>query len=98
MENHWSRLRQILVEAGWSWHDEALYSPNETMWFSPNDDNPDHASFRDAMSEAMVAARGDAVGGDGFQVALHEDLVSLVAALDALLDAARAGLAQEDGN
>lgn len=42
------------------------------MWFSPSSDTPDHASFRDAMSQAMEAARGDAVSGDGFQVALHE--------------------------
>ncbi len=86
MESNWSRLRQILVGAGWEWRDEALHSPNDTMWFSPNSENPDHASFRDKMSEALVAAGGDAVGGDGFQVALHEDLVSLVAALDVLLD------------
>lgn len=86
MESNWARLRHILVGAGWEWREDALYSPNETMWFSPNTDNPDHASFRDKMSEAMQAAQTDAVGGDGFQVALHEDLVSLVAALDVLLD------------
>ena len=86
MESNWSRLRQILLGAGWEWREDALHSPNDTMWFSPNTDNPDHASFRDKMSEAMTAASGDSQGGDGFQVALHEDLVSLVAALDVLLD------------
>jgi hypothetical protein len=86
MESNWARLRHILVGAGWAWHDDALYSPNETMWFSPNSENPDHASFRDKMTEAMVAAGSDAGSGDGFQVALHEDLISLVSALDALLD------------
>ncbi|MGE0402176.1 MAG: hypothetical protein AB7T06_36075 [Kofleriaceae bacterium] len=86
MESNWPRLRQILVGAGWEWREDALYSPNETIWFQPNCDNPDHASFRDKMSEAMQAAQTDAVAGDHFQVALHEDLVSLVAALDALLD------------
>jgi hypothetical protein len=86
MESNWSRLRQILVGAGWEWREDALHSPNDTMWFAPNSDNPDHASFRDKMSEAMTAASGDSTSGDGFQVALHEDLVSLVAALDVLLD------------
>lgn len=85
MENDWARLRKILVGAGWEWRENALYSPHETMWFSPSS-NPNHASFRDAMSEAMQAAGTDALGGDGFQVALHEDLVSLVGALDVLLD------------
>ncbi len=86
MESNWSRLREILVGAGWAWREDALYAPNETMWFSPSCDDPDHATFRDKMSEAMRAAETDAVSGDGFQVALHEDLVSLVAALDVLLD------------
>ncbi len=86
MENDWARLRKILVGAGWEWREDALYSPHETMWFSPSSTNPNHASFRDAMSEAMQAAGTDALDGDGFQVALHEDLVSLVAALDVLLD------------
>ncbi len=85
MENNWARLRQILVGAGWEWREDALYSPHDTMWFSPSS-NPNHASFRDAMSEAMQAAETDAISGDGFQVALHADLVSLVGALDALLD------------
>lgn len=86
MESNWARLRQILVGAGWQWREDALHSPNNTMWFSPNSDHPDHASFRDKMSEAMVAASSDAADGDHLQVALHEDLVSLVAALDVLLD------------
>lgn len=86
MESNWARLRQILVGAGWEWREDALYSPNETMWFSPNADNPDHACLRDKMTEALVAAQSDAASGDRFQVALHEDLVSLVAALDVLLD------------
>lgn len=87
MDGNWPRLREILVGAGWAWRENALYSPNETMWFSPNRDDPDHASFRDKMSEALAAAESDAaVSAEPFQVALHEDLVSLVAALDALLD------------
>ena len=86
MESNWVRLRQILLGSGWEWRDDALHSPNNTMWFSPSRDDPNHASFRDRMSEAMEAAGKDAVSGDGFQVALHEDLISLVAALDVLLD------------
>jgi hypothetical protein len=86
MESNWARLRQILLGAGWEWREDALYSPNETIWFSPNTDDPDHASFRDQMTEAMQAAQTDAVDGTALQAALHEDLVSLVAALDVLLD------------
>ncbi|HEY4178349.1 MAG TPA: hypothetical protein VGM90_15990 [Kofleriaceae bacterium] len=82
----WTQLRQILVGNGWVWREDTLYSPHETMWFTPSANHPDHASFRDRMTEAMSAAAMDAAVGDTDRVALHKDLCSLVAALDAILD------------
>jgi hypothetical protein len=81
----WTQLRQILVGNGWVWRDDTLYSPNETMWFTPSTNHPDHASFRDRMTEAMWASEADAEE-EPDRMALHQDLKSLVAALDAILD------------
>ncbi|HVK88728.1 MAG TPA: hypothetical protein VM513_31630 [Kofleriaceae bacterium] len=54
------------------------------MWFTVSSDQPNFAQFRDRMTEAANATGGD--HSDVDQVALHADLVSLVAALDAVLD------------
>ncbi len=88
IDNRWLQLKEILVGEGWQWRQEALVSPHETMWFTTSADHPDHALFRNAMSEAVAAAATDAAGSDATvdQHALHADLVSLVAALDAILE------------
>lgn len=87
-DSRWLTLKDILVEDGWVWRDDTLVSPNETLWFTTDTDSPDHAQFRNAMSEAVAAAATDASIPDASvdQVALHRDLVSLVAALDAILE------------
>ncbi|MBL9013003.1 MAG: hypothetical protein JNL83_02435 [Myxococcales bacterium] len=87
-DSRWLTLKDILVEDGWVWRDDTLVSPNETMWFTTSSDEPDHAQFRNAMSEAVAAAASDASQPDASvdQKALHRDLVSLVAALDAILE------------
>lgn len=87
-DGRWLQLKDILVEDGWVWRDDTLVSPNETMWFQTSTDSPDHAQFRNAMSEAVAAAAMDASCSDATvdQKALHKDLVSLVAALDAILE------------
>jgi hypothetical protein len=87
-DSRWLQLKDILVEDGWVWRDNTLVSPNETMWFTTTRDNPDHALLRNAMSEAVAAAAFDAAAADATidQKALHRDLVSLVAALDAILE------------
>lgn len=87
IDARWLQLKEILVGEGWQWRDEALVSPGETMWFTTSADRPDHAQFRNAMSEAVAAAASDAAapGATVDQQALHADLVSLVAALDAIL-------------
>jgi len=88
VDNRWLLLKDILVGEGWQWREEALVSPHETMWFTTSADRPDHALFRSAMSEAAAAAAADAAAPDATvdQHALHADLVSLVAALDAILE------------
>lgn len=87
IDARWTQLREILVGSGWVWRDNTLFSPNETMWFTASAHKPDHASFRDRMTEAMCAAASDAEAvANPDRVALHKDLCSLVAALDAILD------------
>jgi hypothetical protein len=80
----WSQLAQALVESGWSWRDDALYAPHETLWFATSADNPNFAQFRDRMSVAGQASSTSA-DLDFDRAALNADLRSLVAALDAVL-------------
>jgi hypothetical protein len=81
----WSTLKQILIESGWVWRDDTLYAPHETMWFTTSSDEPNMAHFRDRMSEVAEAAANHA-DIDIDHAALHEDLCSLVAALDLILE------------
>jgi hypothetical protein len=84
VDARWTQLRRILVDSGWVWREDTLYAPHETMWFTVSSDQPNFAQFRDRMTEAANATGGSHTDVD--QVALHADLVSLVAALDAVLD------------
>ena len=88
MDARWLQLREILVGEGWVWREDTLVSPHETMWFTTSTERPDHAQFRNAMSEAVAASASDCQAPDATvdQIALHKDLVSLVAALDAILE------------
>lgn len=72
----WPLLKRLLVEEGWVWRDNTLYAPHETMWFTTSATSPNYAEFRDRMSETLE--RVD-------QAELHDDLVSLVTALDVVL-------------
>ncbi|HTR53021.1 MAG TPA: hypothetical protein VMJ10_20140 [Kofleriaceae bacterium] len=72
----WPLLKRLLVEDGWVWRENTLYAPHETMWFTTSSDSPDYAEFRDRMTETLE--RVD-------QSDLHDDLVSLVSALDTVL-------------
>ena len=72
----WPLLKRLLVEDGWTWKNETLYAPRETMWFTTSSEAPNYAEFRDRMSETL----GEVNQGD-----LHHDLVSLVSALDTVL-------------
>lgn len=81
----WNQLKQRLLDNGWEFKDETLVAPRETMWFQTSSENPDFAQFRDRMSIARDATSDDV---DVDQAALHEDLVSLVCALDEVLEPA----------
>jgi len=72
----WPLLKRLLVDDGWVWRENTLYAPHETMWFTTSSDSPDYAEFRDRMTETLE--RVD-------QSDLHDDLVSLVSALDTVL-------------
>jgi len=80
----WSQLKQHLIDRGWTWRDETLYAPHETMWFTQSSEHPNMASFRDRMTMAAEATSAY-VDASVDQASLHEDLVSLVAALDEVL-------------
>jgi len=80
----WPQLKQLLVDRGWMWREDALYAPHETLWFQTNSQNPDYAAFRDRMTTARNATATNA-DVDIDHAALHADLVSLVDALDAVL-------------
>ena len=81
----WSQLKEILIHNGWVWREDTLYAPRETMWFQTSSANPDFAMFRDRMSLAADQTSHN-IELDVDQAALHADLVSLVDALDAVLE------------
>jgi hypothetical protein len=81
----WAQLKRSLLERGWTWRDDSLYAPHETMWFSTSTAHPNFAQFRDRMTMA-VESTAEFVTKSPDQAELHEDLVSLVGALDELLE------------
>jgi hypothetical protein len=83
----WNELKQRLLDNGWEFRDETLVAPHETMWFQTSSDNPDFAQFRDRMSVARDAT-SDNTEIDIDQQDLHADLISLVCALDDVLEPA----------
>jgi hypothetical protein len=83
----WNELKQRLIDNGWEFRDETLVAPHETMWFQTSSDNPDFAQFRDRMSVARDAT-SDNTEIDIDQQDLHADLISLVCALDDVLEPA----------
>ena len=85
MDARWHVLKQVLLDSGWVWREDTLYAPHATMWFQTSTDQPNFAELRNAMTAACQTT-SDAAVTDIDQIALHEDLVSLVAALDVILD------------
>jgi hypothetical protein len=78
----WSQLKQSLLERGWTARDNAMYAPHETLWFATTTANPDLALFRDRMSDAAEAMSAHSIE----QAERRQDLMSLVSALDDLLE------------
>jgi len=81
----WLQLKQHLLDRGWTWREEALYAPHETMWFQTSTADPDFALFHHRMSIA-VETTSSYVEQSVDQAELHADLVSLVEALDDVLE------------
>ncbi len=81
----WAQLKARLLASGWVWRDGSLYAPHETMWFATSSEDPDFVQFRDRMTMARDATSHN-IDIDIDQAALHADLVSLVRALDDLLE------------
>ena len=80
----WLHLKDRLLDRGWTSRDDAMHAPHDTMWFSSKTDDANLTSFRDHMTQA-AAASAAYVGVDPDHAALHDDLVSLVEALDEVL-------------
>jgi GrpB-like predicted nucleotidyltransferase (UPF0157 family) len=80
-DGRWSRLKDCLVDRGWTTRDDTLCAPHETMWFSRTSDAANLRAFRDQIRSAAEAS-AQYVDLDVEHAALHDDLVSLVDALD----------------
>ena len=77
----WLRLKDCLLDRGWTTRDDVMYAPHATMWFSRTSDDANLSSFRDKICKAAEASAAY-VDVDVEHAELHDDLVSLVAALD----------------
>jgi hypothetical protein len=80
----WTRLKDCLIDRGWRARDDAFYAPHATMWFSRNSGQANLTAFRDQISRA-AAASAQYIDRDVDHAALHLDLVSLVDALDEVM-------------
>jgi hypothetical protein len=80
----WSQLKHCLLERGWTWREDTLYAPHQTMWFKTSVENPNFANLRDRMS-LVAEATEPHVAQSVDKLHLHDDLVSLVEALDEML-------------
>jgi hypothetical protein len=83
-DGRWLRLKDCLVDRGWTARDNAMYAPHETMWFTQSSRDANLASFRERMTMAAKASAAY-IDVDIDHAALHLDLVSLVDALDEVL-------------
>lgn len=79
----WLQLKDRLLDRGWTTRDNALHAPNDTLWFARNSDDANLMTFRERMTKAAEASAAY-VDVDRDHAALHQDLVSLVEALDEL--------------
>ena len=85
MQNaQWSQLRQCLLDRGWTVRDDNLYAPHETLWFT-DAAHPDLVAFRDQVSISAERV-GAYVQSHVEHSDVHEDLVSLVHALDDIIE------------
>jgi hypothetical protein len=81
LDARWIRLKDCLLDRGWTSREDALCAPHETMSFARSSDDASLAAFRDTMVRAAEASAAYA-GVDDDHADLHDDLISLVDALD----------------
>lgn len=84
LDARWTRLKDCLLDRGWTSRDEALCAPHETMKFARSSDDANLTAFREQMVRAAEVSAAY-VGVDSDHADLHDDLVSLVDALDEVL-------------
>lgn len=79
----WSRLKDCLLDRGWTPRGDALCAPHATMWFSRTSEDSDaHLSaFRDQVRSAADTS-AEYIAQHADHAELHDDLVSLADALD----------------
>jgi len=80
----WTRLKDCLLDRGWTSRNEEFYAPHATMWFSRSSEQANLTAFRDQICQAATASAAY-IDLDIDHAALHLDLVSLVDALDEVL-------------
>lgn len=83
----WVRLKDCLLDRGWTTREEVLYAPRETMRFSrisdrsDDSDNAELSAFRDQIRSAADTS-AECIALHAEHAELHDDLVSLADALD----------------
>jgi hypothetical protein len=79
----WLRLKDCLLDRGWTTRGDALCAPHARMWFSrTSEDSDDHLSaLRDQIRSAADTS-AEYVVREPEHAELHADLVSLADALD----------------
>jgi len=80
----WLLLKDRLIDRGWTAQEETMHAPHDTMWFASQSEDANLVSFRDHMTLAAEASAAY-IAVDNDHAALHEDLTSLVEALDEIL-------------
>ncbi|HEX3476566.1 MAG TPA: hypothetical protein VHT91_16185 [Kofleriaceae bacterium] len=83
----WVRLKDCLLDRGWTAREEVLYAPRERMRFSrisdcsDDSDNLELSAFRDQIRSAADTS-AECIALEPEHAELHDDLVSLADALD----------------
>ncbi|HEX8112209.1 MAG TPA: hypothetical protein VF516_30960 [Kofleriaceae bacterium] len=77
----WSRLKDCLLDRGWTSRDDVLYAPHAAMWFSRTSDDANLSALRDQIRSAAEAS-AEYVALHAEHTELHDALVSLADALD----------------
>ena len=86
----WGDLLDALAAVGWTWQDGLRYAPNGTIWFGADAFDPDLHGFRGRMrcrQDRICQFRESCNPRDHVPTdEAREDMESLLAALDRLLD------------